>query len=181
MTFYSESIENVIRELSSNLETGLDTIEAAIRLVEDGENRITPKGKNTSLQRLRSLLKSRKSLHESFSVSETKVFRDGFKLVVETSQIVPGDIILLEAGDVIPADARLLHSDGLSCEESSLTGRKTLSFKDASVILSVDMPIKDRCNMVFSGCQVLSGSATAVVTATGRNTEMAKNSVSGSD
>lgn len=142
--------------------------------MEDGENHLTPEVKTTPLQRLRNHRKRTRTLKERLSAPETTVFRDGFKLVVDSSQIVPGDIILLKTGDLVPADARLLHTDGLSCEESKLTGQKLSVCKDASLILSVDTPLTDRCNMVYSGCQITSGSGAAVVTATGRNTEIAR-------
>jgi len=86
--------------------------------------------------------------------------------------IVPGDIIKLEAGDFIPADARLLHSVSLKSEESALTGESVPSEKAADAVVENNAPLGDRTNMVFSGCSVTYGTATAIVTATGMDTEM---------
>ena len=80
----------------------------------------------------------------------------------------------LEAGDFVPADARLLRSVSLKSEESALTGESVPSEKDASVICDENAPLGDRTNMVFSGCSITYGTATAIVTATGMNTEMGK-------
>ena len=87
---------------------------------------------------------------------------------------MPGDIIRLEAGDFVPADARLIRSVRLKSEESALTGESVPSDKDAGLIVAKDAPLGDRGNMVFSGCTITYGTATAVVTATGMDTEMGK-------
>ena len=87
---------------------------------------------------------------------------------------MPGDIIKLEAGDFVPADARLLKSVSLKSEESALTGESVPSEKDAQSQVKEDAPLGDRSNMVFSGCSITYGTALAVVTQTGMNTEMGK-------
>ena len=96
------------------------------------------------------------------------------KKIIDASELVPGDIIRLEAGDFIPADARLLHSVSLKSEESALTGESVPSEKEADEQIEREAPLGDRSNMVFSGCSVTYGTATAVVTATGMDTEMGK-------
>jgi len=85
-----------------------------------------------------------------------------------------GDIILLEAGDFVPADARLLGSVSLKSEESALTGESVPSEKDADAVVEDGAPLGDRANMVFSGCSITYGTARAVVTATGMDTQMGK-------
>ncbi len=111
---------------------------------------------------------------KNMSAPHARVIRDGVESVIEASQLVPGDIIKLEAGDFVPADARLLTSTSLKSEESALTGESVPSEKDATVIVDEKAPIGDRTNMVFSGCSITYGTATAVVTGTGMNTEMGK-------
>ena len=111
---------------------------------------------------------------KSMSAPHARVLRDGVESVIDAINLVPGDIIHLEAGDFIPADARLLKSVSLKSEESALTGESVPSEKDASITVAEDAPLGDRTNMVFSGCSVSYGTATAVVTATGMNTEMGK-------
>ncbi len=111
---------------------------------------------------------------KSMSAPHARVLRDGTEQIIDAASLVPGDIIRLEAGDFVPADARLLHSAGLKSEESALTGESVPSEKDAQEPVAADAALGDRVNMVFSGCSVTYGTATAVVTATGMQTEMGK-------
>lgn len=111
---------------------------------------------------------------KNMSAPHARVLRDGAEKVVNASELVPGDIIHLEAGDFVPADARLLKSVSLKSEESALTGESVPSEKDADAVVEEKAPLGDRSNMVFSGCSITYGTATAVVTGTGMNTEMGK-------
>ncbi|MCD7776843.1 MAG: cation-translocating P-type ATPase [Firmicutes bacterium] len=111
---------------------------------------------------------------KSLSAPHARVIRDGEETIVDAVDLVPGDIINLEAGDFVPADARILHSSSLKCEESALTGESVPSEKDADFVGDEKTPLGDRVNMVFSGCSVSYGTATAVVTATGMETEMGR-------
>lgn len=111
---------------------------------------------------------------KNMSAPHARVIRNGVETVIDAADLVPGDIIKLEAGDFVPADARLIHSVSLKSEESALTGESVPSEKDADVAVSEDAPIGDRTNMVFSGCSITYGTALAVVTATGMDTEMGK-------
>ena len=111
---------------------------------------------------------------KNMSAPHARVLRDGVESVVDASCLVPGDIIHLEAGDFVPADARLLKSSALKSEESALTGESVPSEKDADAIIKEGAPLGDRSNMVFSGCSITYGTAAAVVTATGMDTEMGK-------
>ena len=110
----------------------------------------------------------------NLSAPHARVIRDGQEAVIDASQLVPGDIIRLEAGDFIPADSRLLRSVSLKCEESALTGESVPSEKDAHTTVAETAPLGDRSNMVFSGCSVTYGTAVAIVTATGMDTEMGR-------
>ena len=111
---------------------------------------------------------------KNMSAPHARVIRDGKETVIDAAQLVPGDIIRLEAGDFVPADCRLLQSAGLKSEESALTGESVPSEKDAEAEVAENAPIGDRTNMVFTGCSITYGTATAVVTATGMDTEMGK-------
>ena len=111
---------------------------------------------------------------KNMSAPHARVIRDGKEQVIDAADLVPGDIIRLEAGDFVPADCRLLHSVSLKSEESALTGESVPSEKDATAVVEEKAPLGDRTNMVFSGCSITYGTATAVVTATGMNTEMGK-------
>ena len=111
---------------------------------------------------------------KNMSAPHARVIRDGKESVIDAAELVPGDIIKLEAGDFIPADARLLHSVSLKSEESALTGESVPSEKDADAEVAEKAPLGDRSNMVFSGCSITYGTALAVVTATGMDTEMGR-------
>ena len=111
---------------------------------------------------------------KGLSAPHARVIRDGKEILIDAKDLVPGDIIRLEAGDFIPADARLIRSVSLKSEESALTGESVPSEKDALSQVAEDAPLGDRTNMVFSGCSITYGTAVAVVTATGMDTEMGK-------
>ncbi len=111
---------------------------------------------------------------KNMSAPHARVIRDGEEKIVDASELVPGDIIRLEAGDFVPADARLLRSAGLKSEESALTGESVPSEKDDQAEVAENAPLGDRHNMVYSGCSISYGTATAVVTAIGMDTEMGK-------
>lgn len=111
---------------------------------------------------------------KGMSAPHARVLRGGTEQIIDAAALVPGDIIRLEAGDFVPADARLLQSAGLKSEESALTGESVPAEKDAQAPVAADAALGDRVNMVFSGCSITYGTATAVVTATGMQTEMGK-------
>jgi Ca2+-transporting ATPase len=111
---------------------------------------------------------------KNLSAPHARVIRDGVEQIIEAMELVPGDLIRLEAGDFIPADARLLHTVSLKSEESALTGESVPSEKSAGAEIPEKAPLGDRVNMVFTGCSITYGTATAVVTATGMQTEMGK-------
>jgi Ca2+-transporting ATPase len=101
------------------------------------------------------------------------VLRDGKEVIVQTSELVPGDIILLYTGDKIPADSRLLESFNLKIHEASLTGESSPVTKEVTP-LPEETPINDRRDMAFTGTVVVYGRGKAVVTSTGMNTEFGK-------
>jgi len=103
-----------------------------------------------------------------------KVIRGGTLKHLETTQLVPGDIILLEAGDLVPADARILECAGLKADESSMTGESVPVAKQAVDRLPPETPLGDRVNMVISATMITGGRAVCVVTGTGMDTEMGR-------
>lgn len=111
---------------------------------------------------------------KDLSAPHARVIRNGREMIIEATQLVPGDVISLEAGDYVPADARLIRSASLKAEESALTGESVPSEKDAVAEVAGNAPLGDRFNMIYSGCSIIYGTATAVVTATGMKTEMGK-------
>ena len=120
--------------------------------------------------------KAEKSLDslKALSAPTAKVQRDGAKVEIPASQIVPGDILMLDAGDLISADARIIGSHSLQVNESSLTGESVPVEKLDVVLPSQEVALGDQKNMIFSGSLVSYGRGAAVVTATGMDTELGK-------
>jgi len=104
---------------------------------------------------------------------EAKVIREGREMVIDSKELVPGDLILLAAGDKVPADARIVESLNLSLNEMILTGEFWASSKHAES-LPPKTPLADRENMVYMGTIIEEGRGKAIVTETGRNTEIGK-------
>ncbi len=111
---------------------------------------------------------------KNMSAPHARVLRNGVEKIINASELVVGDVILLEAGDFVPADARLIKTVSLKSEESALTGESVPSEKDALAEIKEGASVGDRTNMVFMGCSITYGTAIAVVTATGMDTEMGK-------
>ncbi|MBR3805833.1 MAG: cation-translocating P-type ATPase [Clostridia bacterium] len=115
---------------------------------------------------------------QEMSAATSKVVRDGRVQVIHSEDLVVGDIILLEAGDAVPADARILENASLKVEEAALTGESVPVTKFIDIINlkenEKDVPLGDRKNMLYMGSTVVYGRGTAVVTATGMDTEMGK-------
>ena len=87
--------------------------------------------------------------------------------------LVPGDIVRLSAGDMIPADVRLIESRDLFVSQSALTGEAMPVEKDARASARGDKPsLQELPNLCFMGSSVVSGTAKAVVLATGSQTQM---------
>ena len=102
------------------------------------------------------------------------VIREGRRQRVESSQLVPGDLVVLQAGDLVPADLRLLKSAELKIEESALTGESVPAEKDAEARCPQNAPLGERKNMAFASTGVASGAGVGVVAATGMDTAMGR-------
>jgi len=111
---------------------------------------------------------------KDLSAPHARVVRDGKEMIIDASNLVPGDIIILEAGDYVPADSRLIESNSLKSEESALTGESVPAEKDAAAVIAENAPLGDRFTMLYTGCSITYGTGRAVVTATGMKTEMGR-------
>lgn len=120
--------------------------------------------------------KAQKSLNslKALSSPAARVLRDGQTIEIPSSLVVPGDILLLEAGDLVVADGRILECHNLMVNESSLTGESDNVEKQSDTLSSSPVPLAEQSNMIFSGSLITGGRATAVVTATGMDTEIGK-------
>jgi Mg2+-importing ATPase len=101
---------------------------------------------------------------------KTRVLRDGTVVEVPLDQVVPGDVVLLSAGATAPGDCLLLEARDLFADEATLTG-ETFPAEKSVAVLAAETPLARRINTLFLGTHVVSGSATGVVTAVGRDTE----------
>ncbi len=111
---------------------------------------------------------------KKLAVPVVRARRDGRIQELSARDLVPGDIIILEAGNTIPADARLVEHANLRIQESALTGESEAVEKHTAVITTPNLPLGDRRNMLYMGTTVTYGRGTAVVVATGMNTELGK-------
>ena len=108
---------------------------------------------------------------------KARVVRDGVVTVLPAAGIVPGDVLVLESGDLVAADARLIESASLAAIEKSLTGESEPAEKDARAVAPpapADTPLAERSGMVYAGTAIATGTARAVVVATGMQTEMGR-------
>src|SRR3989338_1526269 len=102
-----------------------------------------------------------------------EVRRDDSVQVVKAHELVPGDVLLLRTGDKVIADARLLEVIDLQINEATLTAESMPILKQLKE-LPPGAIVSDRTNMVFAGTHVVAGHATAIVVATGVQTEFGK-------
>ncbi|MCB8945903.1 MAG: HAD-IC family P-type ATPase, partial [Ardenticatenaceae bacterium] len=108
------------------------------------------------------------------AVPLVRVRRQGQIQELSAKELVPGDVVLLEAGNAIPADLRLVESVNLRIQEAALTGESEPVEKQDEPLPSTEVALADRRNMAYLGTVVTYGRGTAVVTATGMNTELGK-------
>ncbi len=212
--YYLSSYSDIIKELDTNIDTGLSNNTANKLLDEYGKN-ILPKKKSKSIIKiflsgfldpivilliitaiisfligevidgivisfiiLLDLIlgtieeyqanKNADSLKNIIKYN-VKVLRDGEEKVIDSSLLVPGDIVLLESGDHIPADIRIINTSNLQVDESILTGEST-SVSKISDKLKKEVPLTEISNMLFAGCSVVTGRCLGVVLTTGINT-----------
>lgn len=120
-------------------------------------------------------LKAEASLNslKELSGPEAKVLRNGNVVLLPTHEITVGDTILLEAGDVVPADGRIVENYSLKIDESALTG-ESLGVEKNEQVITDEVPLGDRLNMVYSGSFVTYGRGAFVVTHIGMKTEVGK-------
>jgi len=101
------------------------------------------------------------------------VMRDGNSKEIPIEEIVPGDIIVLNAGDVVPGDGMIQESKDLFVDEAMLTG-ETFPAEKAAALLPAETALAQRTNAVWMGTHIVSGSATALIVRTGKETEFGK-------
>jgi P-type Ca2+ transporter type 2C len=111
---------------------------------------------------------------KQLSSPRVRVLRDGKLAEIDSSELVPGDVMQLEAGVQIAADGRLVEDASLQIRESALTGESQAVIKHADRQLEADASLGDRVNVVYQGTEVLQGRGSVIVTHTGMRTELGK-------
>jgi Ca2+-transporting ATPase len=111
---------------------------------------------------------------KKLTVPKATVVRDGESKVINSTDLVPGDIILLEAGSYIPADIRIINAPNLRINEAALTGESVPMEKIVKAIDKNNVPIADQENMAFTGTITTYGRGKGIVVETGMRTQMGK-------
>ena len=110
---------------------------------------------------------------KKYETSTCKIKRDNKIIVINTKELVPGDIIYLESGETVPADIRILSCENLKADESTLTGESVPVLKCEDV-LEENLILQEQKNMLFLGTSITSGKCTGIVVSTGKNSEIGK-------
>jgi P-type Ca2+ transporter type 2C len=103
-----------------------------------------------------------------------RVIREGKRAEIDSTELVPGDIVAVQSGVSVPADIRLLKAQDLRADESLLTGESVPVQKEAEVELERDAPLGDRGTLLHAGSAVTSGRGVGVVVRTGELTEIGR-------
>lgn len=109
---------------------------------------------------------------KKMTITQTDVLRNGSNQLIDSNELVAGDVVLLEAGNIVPADMRLIECNGLHVDESSLTGESVPVDKHSELIEDEKLSPGDQFNMAFKGTLVTNGRAKGLIVATGMDTEL---------
>ncbi|MGY5858428.1 MAG: cation-translocating P-type ATPase [Candidatus Thorarchaeota archaeon] len=111
---------------------------------------------------------------KQMAAPKARVMRDGLWNIIESRNVVPGDLVGFESGDLVPADARVVYAVGLSSDEAALTG-ESVSVRKISNPIHLENPVLgDMKNIVFQGTTITAGKGNAIITSTGMKTEFGK-------
>ena len=110
---------------------------------------------------------------KKYETSTCKVKRNDKIIVINTKELVPGDIIYLESGETVPADIRILSCENLKVDESALTG-ESVPVQKSSDVLKEKLILQEQKNMLFLGTNITNGKCTGIVVSTGKNSELGK-------
>ena len=103
---------------------------------------------------------------------KARVLRDGEEKIIDSRELVPGDVLFLDDGGIVPADVRLIKTSNLKIQEASLTGESLPVEKDADAVFDSEVPLGDRANSAYASSMVMYGNAVGVVVKTGMHTEV---------
>lgn len=158
ISFVATYLEGSNNYFESLLVIGIVVINSALSIFQEGKA-------ESSLAALKDLNKS-----------QVKVLRNGQPELIDSDDVVVGDLLLLENGRSIAADARLIEAVELQTEESALAGESLPVEKDADATFKGDgnVDLGERVTMVYRGTTVVNGHGLTIVTAVGMATEMGK-------
>ena len=105
---------------------------------------------------------------------KVKVQRDGVERLVDSTELVIGDIVYLESGDKITADLRIIEAHNFTVDESILTGESISVEKNGKSLKKEKLPLTSQTNILFGGTSVVTGRAIAIVIKTGLDTEIGR-------
>jgi len=108
-------------------------------------------------------------LREQFTI-DVLVTRENKQYIIDSTELVPGDIITLKTGDYVPADLRILETQNLQIDESMLTGETKGLYKQSAPLKEPARSVYEADNSAFWGTHVISGKATGIVINTGTQT-----------
>ncbi|MDH4214336.1 MAG: cation-translocating P-type ATPase [Candidatus Thorarchaeota archaeon] len=111
---------------------------------------------------------------KQMAAPKARVKRDGLWTIIDSRDIVPGDLIGLESGDLVAADGRVIYAVGFSADEAPLTGESVSVRKVVDPIHLHSPVVGDMKNMVFQGTSITAGKGNAIVTSTGMKTQFGK-------
>lgn len=106
-------------------------------------------------------------------VLSARVRREGTVRTIAADQLVPGDSVIIEAGDQVPADLRLIDASQLQVDEAVLTG-ESLPVAKQSAAVAQSAALHEQSCLMFKGTNVVAGSASGLVVATGRQTQLGR-------
>ena len=110
---------------------------------------------------------------QAHTAQDVDTLRDGKYMAIDTTNLVPGDIIQLTEGEKIPADARVIRASSVRADEALLTGESAPVSKQIEAI-DGEKEVYEQTNMLFQGAFIISGEVTAVVVHTGNDTEFGR-------
>ena len=154
--FLAASISLLLREFSdTGIILAVIVLNTAIGVIQEG--------------RAKNALETLKTMTAPTAI----VKRDGIYKNIPASQVVKGDLVKVKAGNQVPADIRLIRSQGISVNESALTG-ESLPVAKITSVLKQELPMAEKKNMLYMSTEIMKGSGEGIVTATGMNTEIGK-------
>ena len=110
---------------------------------------------------------------KKIAITKSRVIREGKERIIDSRELVPGDVVIIEAGDKVPADIRLFGLNNLRVDESILTGESIAILKDEERIAK-ETEIFAQKNMSFMSTLVVDGWGKGIVVKTGMFTQIGK-------